>query len=68
MGLLWEIIKSSASTQEGNGKNSDLENEMNLYDLEEWQKELVRKREYSPSSFEEDGQLEEDDYYYDDDK
>jgi hypothetical protein len=47
--------------------DEELEKEMNAYDLEEWQKDLVRKGEYDPWNFEEDN-LEEDDYYYEDDK
>lgn len=43
------------------------EKELDDYGLEEWQKEEVRKGNYYPWSFEEDGDLEEDDYYYDDD-
>lgn len=42
------------------------EEEMNLYLLDDSQKELVRNGEYELSSFEEDGELEEDDYYYED--
>ena len=43
-----------------------LENEMNAYDLEDWQKDLVRKGEYDPWNFEEKN-LEEEDYYSEDD-
>ncbi|MBR1416498.1 MAG: restriction endonuclease [Bacilli bacterium] len=48
-------------------KDNDLklENEMNDLDLEDWQKDLVRKGNYDPENFEEED-LEEDDYYYDD--
>ena len=41
---------------------------MNAYNLEDWQKDLVRQGRYNPWNFEEDGELEEDDYYYEDDK
>ena len=47
--------------------DEDLEKEMELHALEEWQKDLVRKGEYFPWNFEEDGELDEDDYYYEDD-
>lgn len=47
--------------------DEDLEKEMDAYALEDWQKDLVRKGEYDPWNFEEDGELEEDDYYYEDD-
>ena len=39
-----------------------------MYALTDWQKEEVRKGNYAPGNFEEDGDLEEDDYYYEDDK
>lgn len=48
-------------------KSSSLEKEIDNYGLEEWQKDLVRKGEYDPWNFEEED-LEEDDYYYEDDK
>ncbi|MBR3325248.1 MAG: hypothetical protein IKG14_04300 [Clostridia bacterium] len=47
--------------------DEELEKEMDDYMLEDWQKDLVRKGEYEPWNFEEDGKLEEDDYYYEDD-
>ena len=47
-------------------KQDELEKEMDAYELEDWQKELVRNGEYDPCNFEEDGDLEEDDYYYED--
>ena len=40
--------------------------ELDSYELEDWQKELVKKGEYDPWNFEEDD-LEEDDYYQEDD-
>ena len=46
--------------------SSDLEQRMIDLDLEEWQKELVRKGEANIEDFEEDEPLEDDDYYYDD--
>ena len=39
---------------------------LNDYPLEDWQKELVKKGEYEPWNFEESGELEEDNYYYED--
>ena len=41
---------------------------MDNYGLAEWQKELVRKGDYEPWNFEESGELDEDDYYYEDDE
>lgn len=40
--------------------------ELDDYGLEDWQKDLVKKGEYNPWNFEEED-LEEDDYYYEDD-
>ena len=40
--------------------------ELDNYGLEDWQKEEVKKGNYDPWNFEEE--LEEDDYYYEDDK
>ena len=67
MGLLWEILKAVAGA-EGNDSKTAKEKEMDNYGLEEWQKELVRKGDYEPWNFEESGELEEDDYYYEDDE
>lgn len=50
-----------------NDENEELEEEMDNYGLEEWQKDLVREGTYDPSSFDEED-LEEDDYYYEDDE
>jgi hypothetical protein len=47
--------------------NDDLEERMDDLDLEDWQKDLVRKGEYDPENFEEE-ELDEDDYYYEDDE
>ena len=47
--------------------NDDLEERMDDLDLEDWQKDLVRKGEYDPKNFEEE-ELDEDDYYYEDDE
>lgn len=40
---------------------------MDAYDLEDWQKDLVRQGRYNPWNFGEE-ELEEGDYYYEDDK
>lgn len=68
MGLIWEILNAAMEVGEEEEKRKKQEKEMDAYGLEEWQKELVRKGEYDPWNFEEDGDLDEDDYYYDDDK
>lgn len=67
MGLIWEIIKAVAGSSSSN-TNSRKEKEMDNYGLEPWQKELVRKGDYEPWNFEESGDLEEDDYYYEGDE
>lgn len=62
------LLDSLNSSREQEDIDEDLETEMNAYNLEEWQKDLVRQGHYNPWNFEEDGDLEEDDYYYEDDK
>ncbi len=47
--------------------NKKLEDEIDDYYLEDWQKDLVREGKYEPWNFEEEN-LEEEDYYYDDPK
>ena len=56
-----------------NRRNDDEDNvsgytddELDDYGLEDWQKDLVKKGDYAPWNFEEED-LEEDDYYYEDD-
>jgi hypothetical protein len=51
-----------------NNEDDDLEQRMEDLDLEEWQKELVREGKYDPENFEESEDLEEDDYYSEDDE
>ena len=65
MGLIWEIIKAVVNNSDVK-ENSKKEKEMDYYGLESWQKDLVRKGDYEPWNFEETGDLEEDDYYYED--
>ena len=47
-------------------KNKKKEKNINNYDLEDWQKELVNDGSYEPYNFEEE-ELEDDDYYSEDD-
>lgn len=72
MGIILDLLEglANASEKEEQRRKEDLEKEMDLYGLEEWQKELVREGRYSPWSFtQEDGELlEEGDYYYEDDR
>ena len=67
MGLIWDIIKAVVIS-DSIDKKSKREKEMDKYGLEPWQKELVRKGQYEPWNFEESGELEEEDYYYEDDE
>lgn len=69
MGLIWELIKAAPDTHDSNDakKKEELEKEIDLYYLEERQKDLVRKGDYDPWNFEDDEDLEDDDYYHDDD-
>ena len=69
IGILWIMSKFGAaadsSKKEKKGPKSSLEKEMDFYELDESEREWVRKGEYDPSSFEEE-ELGEEDYYYDD--
>ena len=66
MGLIWELIKAMGENEEKR-KEEKLKKEMDLYHLEDVEKEFVRRGDYEPYNFEdsEDEHLDEDDYYYD---
>lgn len=50
-----------------NHKDIELEKEMDKYELEPWQKDLVRKGQYDPKQFDtDDDDIEEKDYYEED--
>lgn len=53
-------------TKRENKRSQYTDEELDAYDLEDWQKDLVKKGDYDPWNFEEED-LEEDDYYYEDD-
>jgi cell division protein FtsN len=57
MCLILNLIKAFADTQDDNKKDNN--------DLEDWQKELVKENKHDTFNFEEE--LEEDDYYSEDD-
>lgn len=59
MCLIWNLIKAFADTQDDNKKDNN--------DLEDWQKELVKENRYDTFNFEEE-ELEDDDYYSEDDE
>ena len=69
MGLLWEIIKASAELNEEkeNKEKAKKLKECKDSELEDWQTDLVMKGEYDTRNFEEED-LEDDDYYNEDDK
>lgn len=75
---IFEILKGINKTLDGIEAKKEkqrldaLEDEMDMYGLDEDEKELVRKGEYDPWDFDPDNPFEEDDYYnedmdYDDD-
>ena len=59
MCLIWNLIKAFVDTQDDNKKDNN--------DLEDWQKELVKENKHDSFNFEEE-ELEDDDYYSDDNK
>lgn len=66
MGLIFKIIEELSKNT--NDKDSKLEKEMDLYGLEDVEKEYVRRGDYEPYNFEDSkDELDEDDYYYDND-
>lgn len=65
MGLIFEVIKAIVSSEEENNNKHEKKSNDNIYGLEDWQNDLVKKGECDPWNFEEE-ELEEDDFYYDD--
>ncbi len=69
---IFEILKGINKTLDGIEEKKEknrlgaLEEEMDMYGLDEDEKELVRKGEYDPWDFDPDNPFEEDDYYNDD--
>ena len=60
---LFEILFDDEKNEKKKKNIEDLEKEMDLYDLDEWEKEEVRDGNYEPEDFNDDD-LTEDDYYY----
>ena len=58
---------SFMNEQEKKNNSEYTDEELDTYGLEDWQKDEVKKGNYDPCNFEEED-LEEDDYYYEDDK
>ena len=61
-----EISKTYIPKDINTKKNKKKEKNIDNYDLEDWQKELVKENRYDTFNFEEE-ELEDDDYYSDDD-
>ena len=57
MCLIWNLIKAFTDAEDDNKKDNK--------DLEDWQKELVKENKHDSFNFEEE-ELEDDDYYSDD--
>ena len=64
MGLFELLFGTDTKEQKNNSEYTD--KELDSYGLEDWQKEEVKKGNYDPWNFEEE-ELEEDDYYSEDD-
>ncbi|MBR3162185.1 MAG: hypothetical protein IKF19_05590 [Bacilli bacterium] len=58
MGLLTDLFNT-------NNKSSSVFSKLEDNDLDDYQKELIKKDDYDASNFEEED-LEDDDYYYED--
>ncbi len=65
--MVFDELMTDCSDEKDNSYNEKLEAEMNSYCLEDWQKDLVRNGSYDVWSFDEE-ELEEDDYYSEDDE
>lgn len=66
-GLFRPLIRERGEAYCSDGKIRDLKETGTHYCLEDWQKELVRNGSYDVWSFDEE-ELEEDDYYFEDDE
>ena len=65
--MVFDELMTDCSDEKDNSYDEKLEAEMNSYCLEDWQKDLVRNGSYDVWSFDEE-ELEEDDYYFEDDE
>ena len=65
--MVFDELMTDCSDEKDNSYDEKLEAEMNSYCLEDWQKDLVRNGSYDVRSFDEE-ELEEDDYYFEDDE
>lgn len=60
------LLKEINSKIPDNNKKNYLDDEMDMYNLSEEERELVKNGEYDPWNFDTEGPFEEDDYYEDD--
>ena len=60
------LLKEINSKIPDNNKKNYLDDEMDMYNLSEEERELVKNGEYDPWDFDTEGPFEEDDYYEDD--
>lgn len=65
--LFWLRVPVSSFKDDSEDKSFD-EEEMDILDLDEWQKDLVKDERFSPTSFgsKESGDLDDNSYYKDD--
>lgn len=66
MGFLNNLLSGSGGKKNKTNSNVKLERKMRSHGLSEDEKKLVRSGEYDPWNFEEE-EMDEDDYYHDDD-
>lgn len=66
LALLDALSSNNDAGEDEDNVSEYTDEELDNYGLEDWQKDLVKKGEYDPWNFEEED-LEEDDYYYEDD-
>ena len=60
------LLKEINSKIPDNNKKNYLDDEMDMYNLSEEERELVKNGEYDPWDFDTEGPFDEDDYYEDD--
>lgn len=65
--MVFDELMTDCSDEKDNSYDEKLEAEMNSHCLEDWQKDLVRNGSYDVWNFDEE-ELEEDDYYSEDDE
>ena len=64
--IIHALLKEINSKIPDNNKKNYLDDEMDMYNLSEEERELVKNGEYDPWDFDTEGPVEEDDYYDDD--